>query len=234
LAKNNNSFFRVYQYISPLVLTPLSFWLWNNTYNGNLVLVLMAWLVPILFAYIVPGVGTNILGVWEFNTKFRLGKFRPHHGFVFGSATSIIIWVCHRHIAHDLMDVVVFGIVAATVLGSVNFFYDLKAIESGFLKVYNQPWADGKGPVEITIDYAPWTFGGFGFIYGMGIALSEILFFNWSGSSWLPFLYFVLFLIISIIFPIIGYRNRSFKAHGHSGLQPIKPDAFKNKIHSDK
>jgi hypothetical protein len=189
----------------------------------------MAWLVPILFAYIVPGVGTNILGVWEFNTEFRLGKFRPHHGFVFGSATSIIIWVCHRHIAHDLMDVVVFGIVAATVLGSVNFFYDLKAIESGFLKVYNQPWADGKGPVEITIDYAPWTFGGFGFIYGTGIALSEILFFNWSGSSWFPFLYFVLFLSISIIFPIIGYRNHSFKTHGHSGFKPIKSDTLKVK-----
>jgi hypothetical protein len=132
LAKNHNSFFRVYQYISPLVLTPLSFWLWNNTYNGNLVLVLMAWLVPILFAYIVPGVGTNILGVWEFNTKFRLGKFRPHHGFVFGSATSIIIWVCHRHIAHDLMDVVVFGIVAATVLGSVNFFMISRQLNLGF------------------------------------------------------------------------------------------------------
>ncbi len=88
-------FFNIYQYLAPLILTPLSFWLWWRFYEGNLYLTLMAWLMPILFAYIVPGVGTNILKVWEFNTKFRLGKFRVHHGFVFGSATSLIAWFCH-------------------------------------------------------------------------------------------------------------------------------------------
>src|SRR5436190_8919296 len=41
---------RLYPYVAPLVLTPLTFWLWR----GNPT----AWLVPILWAYIVPAVGT--------------------------------------------------------------------------------------------------------------------------------------------------------------------------------
>ena len=82
-----------YQYLAPAVLTPLSFWLWWQHYVGDLWLVLTAWLLPILYAYIVPGVGTNVLKVWEFDTAFRLGRFRPHHGFVFGSATAVIAWL---------------------------------------------------------------------------------------------------------------------------------------------
>ena len=48
-----------YQYVAPAVLTPLSFWLWWRYYGGDILLVLTAWLLPILYAYIVPGIGTN-------------------------------------------------------------------------------------------------------------------------------------------------------------------------------
>ena len=51
---------RLYPYIAPLVLAPLTFWLWHGD--------LTAWLVPILWAYIVPAIGTNVLKVWEFDT----------------------------------------------------------------------------------------------------------------------------------------------------------------------
>ena len=46
--------------------------------------------LPITFAYVIPGIGTNWLRLWEFNTRFRLGRFRPHHGLVFGTATSLL------------------------------------------------------------------------------------------------------------------------------------------------
>ena len=86
----NKRVFEIYQYVAPAILTPFSFWLWWQTYNENLWLTLIAWLIPILYAYVVPGIGTNVLKVWEFDTRYRLGRFRPHHGFVFGSATATI------------------------------------------------------------------------------------------------------------------------------------------------
>jgi len=211
-----------YQYVAPAVLTPLSFWLWWQYYDGDIWLVLVAWLLPILYAYIVPGVGTNVLRVWEFDTTLRLGRFRPHHGFVFGSATAAIAWLVHGDPADGFLDIVRLSVVFASVLGFWNLLYDVKAIEAKHLRVYNQPWADGKQAESVAMDYAPWFFAGFGAIYGAGIGVAELLSssgrFAASDFAWL----FPLILIFSIGVPVWGYRHRSFKRYGHSGCRPVE------------
>ena len=217
----NKRLFEWYQYIAPAILTPLSFWLWFQVYAGEIKLVLNAWLIPIMYAYIVPAIGTNVLKVWEFDTRFRLGRFRPHHGFVFGSASSMIAWICHFGMANNLIDIIIFSVLIAIVLGFINVIYDIKAIESGLLIVYNQPWADNQGARAITLDYAPWFFAGFGVVYGASIGGAEWLYSNklysFSVFTWvLP-----LSLILSIAVPVLGYIHRSFRVHGHSGCKPI-------------
>ncbi len=218
----NKKTFEVYQYAAPAILTPFSFWLWWQTYNQNLWLTLTAWLVPVLYAYIVPGIGTNVLKVWEFDTRFRLGRFRPHHGFVFGSSTATIAWLCHNGLAITILDVFKTGFIFASVLGFWNLLYDVKALESGILRVYNQPWADRKCAEAAALDYAPWFFAGFGAIYGAGLACAEWMamsgLLNGSTFAWL----FPVILVFAIAFPVWGYRHRSFKIHGHSGCQPVE------------
>lgn len=217
----NRKFFECYQYIAPIVLTPLAFWLWWQTFEGELSLVLIAWLLPILYAYIVPGVGTNVLKVWEFDTRIRLGKFRPQHGFVFGSATALIAWLCYVDSVSSGLDVIKYSLICASVLGFWNIIYDIKAIKSGILKVYNQPWADRQSAEAITMDYAPWFFAGFGAVYGAGLAGAELLV-NKSMLDPISFIvYFCMVFIASIVVPVIGYRFRSFKMHGHSGCKPV-------------
>jgi hypothetical protein len=210
--------------VAPAVLTPLSFVLWWDTYDGDVWLTLIAWLIPVLYAYIVPGVGTNILKVWEFDTRFRLGRFRPHHGFVFGSATATIAWACHAGTADSLGDIVRNSLVFASVLGFCNILYDVKALDSGILRVYNQPWADGKDSAAIAMDYAPWFFAGFGLVYGAGVSVAEYLAtagkLDGFSFAWM----FPLILIATIAFPVWGYRQRSFRVHGHSGFHPVEKD----------
>lgn len=213
--------FEVYQYVAPAVLTPLSFFLWWWTYDGNIWLTLIAWLTPILYAYIVPGVGTNILKVWEFDTRFRLGRFRPHHGFVFGSATASLAWLCHGGFATSVFDLFQTSLVLASVLGFWNVLYDVKAIESGILRVYNQPWADDKGAEAITLDYAPWFFAGFGAIYGLSIAGAEWLAARGLLNATVFCCLFTILLLTAIAFPVWGYRRRSYRVHGHSGCHPV-------------
>jgi hypothetical protein len=214
-------YLELYQYIAPAILAPLSFWLWWRTYHADPWLTLMAWLTPIVFAYVVPGIGTNVLKVWEFDTRLRLGRFRPHHGFVFGSATATIAWLCHAGPAQDGFDVLRTAFVLASVLGFWNLLYDIRALEAGILRVYNQPWADGRGPEAIAIDYAPWFFAGFGAVYGAAISVAELLAIpNGLGATDFAWL-FPLTLIVSITFPVWGYRHRSFRRHGHSGCRPI-------------
>lgn len=213
--------FEIYQYVAPALLTPLSFWLWWRSYGGDVALTLMAWLIPVLYAYIVPGIGTNVLKVWEFDTRLRLGRFRPHHGFVFGSATATIAWLCHPGRAHDWAGIVFTAAVFALVLGVCNIVYDIRAIRAGMLKVYNQPWAEGRDARAIAMDYAPWFFAGFGAVYGAGLSAAEFFAgaakLDWAAFSWL----FPALLTMCLLVPVAGYRWQSFRRHGHSGCRPV-------------
>lgn len=211
----------IYQYLAPAVLAPASFFLWQREYSGDLRLVAAAWLIPVLWAYIVPGIGANVLKVWEFNTRLKLGRVRPHHGFVFGSATAMLGWLVHVP-AHSLVDVARSAFVMCSVLAFWNLLYDVMAIRAGILSVYNQCWADGHGEAAIAMDYAPWFFGGFGAVYGSGIGALEWL--NDRGALSWPVLavVLVLMLLLSIAVPVGGYVTQSRRRHGHSGMRPVK------------
>jgi len=212
--------FSLYQYIAPVIFTPLAWWLWFRE-SANIQITLMAWLLPISWAYIVPGIGTNVLKVWEFDTRFKLGRFRPHHGFVFGSATSMLAWLVHGGSATSLTDVLQYAFILTGVLGFWNVLYEIRAIEAGILKVYNQPWADGKDAAAIALDYSPWFFGGFGAAYGLSVATTEWLV-NTSQLSWLFFtLLFVVCLLFSIVLPVVGFIRYSLRHHGHGGTRPV-------------
>ena len=211
----------LYQYLVPAVLAPLSFWLWWQTYDGDLWLTLMAWLIPVAFSYIVPGIGTNVLKVWEFDVHLRLGRFRPQHGFVFGSATAVIAWLIHDGLASNILDIFQSSFIYAAVIGFWNLLYDIHALKSGVLRVYNQPWSDGQGAEAIAMDYAPWFFAGFGAIYGAAIAIGELLAvpgrLGGMTFAWL----FPVTVVGSIAVPVWGYRRQSFSRHGHSGCRPV-------------
>jgi hypothetical protein len=211
----------IYQYAAPLVLTPCSFLLWRREYAGNLKLTLAALLVPVLWAYIVPGIGTNVLGVWEFDTRLRMGRFRPHHGFVFGSATAMLAWLAHPAPANSLTDVLRNALVMCSLLGFWNVLYDVKALQAGILRVYNQPWAEGRGAAEIVLDYGPWFFGGFGAIYGAGMSVMQWL--DGRGMLTTPVFAAVLSIVIALalVVPAAGYVGQSIVRHGHWGTRPV-------------
>jgi hypothetical protein len=214
--------FEVYQYVAPAVLTPLAAWLWWRHYDGNAALAAIALLVPIAHAYVVPGVGTNVLRMWEFDTRLRLGRFRPHHGFVFGSATAMLMLpAIGTPNAHPIaLDIVSTGLLAGVILGVTNWLYDALAIRAGFLKVYNQPWAEGRSPWSIATDYAPWFFGGFGFICAAGLKLAEGLLLAHPNPTKAIGVGLAL-LALTVMLPTLGYIVQSYLRHGHHGCRPI-------------
>ena len=216
-----NQGLRIYQYFGPALLTPLSLALWWREYELPLQAVTV-WLVPILWAYIVPGVGTNVCKVWEFDVAWKLGRFRPHHGFVFGSATSMLAWIVHGHHAVSFADLCRYAFILASVLGFWNLLYEIKALRIGLLKVYNQPWANNEGAEAIALDYSPWFFGGFGFSYGAFISAVELYIASGNPFSASEFIVFsATGLILCIAFPVLGFIRHSLKTHGHAGTRPV-------------
>lgn len=214
-------FFHVYQFLGPATLMPLAAYGWWRHYDGDWNLAAVALLVPVIHAYIVPGIGTNVLGMWAFNTRLKLGKFRPHHGFVFGSATALIALMCIGAPSPQLSagTVLSTALLIGAVLLAVNWVYDALALKSGVLEVYNQPWANGAGPWAISGDYVIWFFGVFGVIYGAGLRLAESVLLVSSiplNSAALT----ALIVAATLIIPTLGYIATSWLRHGHSGCRP--------------
>ncbi|MCA9184177.1 MAG: hypothetical protein R3E01_29625 [Pirellulaceae bacterium] len=212
------TFFQLYQYVAPAVLLPLSYWLWSRRY-GDWRMVLAALSIPILFAYIIPGIGTNVLHLWEFNTRFRLGRFRPQHGLIFGSATSLfaiasIPTVEDRTIVLMLRD----GFVLGSVLAFWNWWYDRCAIQVGFIRVYTRKQYEQAGAAEVAADYAPILFGTFGFCYGASLAICEsaMMQYGWWSAYW-PMLISCQVACLSI--PVLSYVSISYWRTGESGLR---------------
>jgi hypothetical protein len=214
--------FEAYQYVAPALLTPLAAGLWWRHYDGHVALGAIALVVPIAYAYIVPGIGTNLLQVWEFDTRLRLGRFRPHHGFVFGSATAMLALpaIGAPSASPAMLDVLARGMAVAALLGVLNWLYDALAIRAGFLKVYNQPWADGRDAWSIASDYAPWFFGGFGLIYAGGLKLAEGALLAEPNMGRAVAVGLAI-LAATLTLPTLGYVIQSYARHGHHGCRPI-------------
>lgn len=215
-------FFRWYQFVVPLALFPVSYGLWLRRYDGIHSLVWLALALPVMFAYIVPGLGTNWLGLWEINTRFRLGKFRPHHGFVFGTATSLFGLLCVPRSAagFDPGACLRFGLITASVLGFWNWLYDIYAIKSRFITIYTRPAFEGKAAEVVATHHAPAYFGVFGACYGVFLYLVDAL--SAASDRGVYFTLAAAGSVAAIALPVLAYVAWSYATLGESGLRAYR------------
>ena len=212
-------FLRWYQFVGPLVFLPLGYWLWLGRHGGNHALAVVALSVPIVFAYVVPGLGTNVFKLWEVNTRFRVGRFRPHHGFVFGTATGLFGLLCVPAGANKpgVAAYACAALVTGSVVGFWNWLYDIHAIKAGFIRVHNRLAAEGQPAEVVATDHAPVLFGSFGAVYGLVLQRAEAL-----GTSASPSACWTLLLTGSVagaVVPVLAYVASSYLKHGESGLK---------------
>ena len=213
-------FFQLYQYLVPILLFPLSYWLWLSRYDGDHKLTLLALSIPILFAYIIPGLATNWLKLWEFNTRWKIGRFRPQHGFLFGTATSLFGLWCLPYPARaiDALELVRAGFIMGSVLAFWNWLYDLHAIKVGFVVVYNRKYYENQGPEAIATAYCPVFFGAFGICYGVVIRVCDYYLVE-LGRSDLYWLLFIVCNLMVLVFPVIAFVLFSLVTNGETGLR---------------
>jgi hypothetical protein len=215
-------FFNAYQYLAPLILLPVSYYLWWERLGNNHPLALLMLSIPVLFAYIIPAVGMNWLRVWEMNTRLKLGRFRPHHGFVFGSAISLGALLCVGPASPDFSwyGLAQAGFVTGSTMAFWNWLYDLYAIRADFLIVHLRPFANGLGAEATAADYAPIYFGTFGACYGLAIYLGQHLFL--TEGRW--DLYWPLFItsnLLTLAIPTLLYMLSSYLKYGDPGIRPV-------------
>jgi hypothetical protein len=153
-----------------------------------------------------------------------MGKFRPHHGFVFGTGMSLLTLLCldpQINPSLTLYSLLQTGLLAGTFSGFWNWVYDIYAIKSGFITIYNRPWAAGAGAEAIAMDYAPLYFGVFGGLYSIEVMLIEHYLLVLQRSHW--YWWFLLGTnIIATTLPVSIYMLLYYWRHGELGIRPHK------------
>lgn len=216
-------FFSVYQYVVPLTLFPVSYVLWLRREGGHHELVWFALSMPVVFSYVIPGLGTNWLGLWEFNTRLRLGRFRPHHGFVFGTAAGLLALAClPSRAAHPgIGECLRAGLVVGSVLGFWNWLYDIYAIKAGFIIVHNRLAVEGHSAEVVATDHAPILFGAFGLCYGIALRAADGLLVHGQWATYWTVL--IAGNLAGLCIPALAYVLASHLRWGESGLRAHRP-----------
>lgn len=206
---------------------PAAYLLWLRRYQGDHSLTLMMLSMPILWSYTIPALGMNWLRLWEFHTRFKIGRIRPHHGFMFGSATSLFGLLCVDPTVPPVGtgSALRAGLVLGSVVAFWNWLYDLHAIRVGFVTVYNRKYHEGCGPGDISTDYAPVIFGMFGFCYGIMIRVAEAQLMGGGCDD--RVLYWSIFVggnLMCLVVPVLSFLAYSYCMLGESGLHSYEGD----------
>lgn len=173
-----NRFYQVYQFVVPALLFPFAYWLWLDRFDGNHAVTSLVMFVPVVAYYVLVIFGIAYLRLWQMNTRPTIRGLRPHHGFVIGTATGLIAYVCVRLIpvaSGGLAGVLTVAFIVGSVFAFWNWWYETYAIKSGFISIYTKLAADGASAEESVTDYAPILFGSLGFVHGAMVKSAENL-----------------------------------------------------------
>ncbi len=123
--------------------------------------------VPLVFGYVLPGIGTNVLKKWRFNGHWLVGDYFIHHGFIYSSTMGMALYLSAYPVWNPNWSVLVVALRSASVVGFVAWWHDLLAVRNGMVEIYNPPWKRGEGPEAIVSYYAPICFSILGAAYGI-------------------------------------------------------------------
>jgi hypothetical protein len=113
------------------------------------------------------------------------------------------------------------GFVIGSVLALWNWLYDIYAIKTGFITVYNRPYAQGLGPEAIATNYAPALFGAFGACYGAAMPVVQHYLLE-RGDWHLYALLLAVCNLVVLVVPVLVFVGCSYLRDGVTGLKPLK------------
>jgi hypothetical protein len=176
-------------FILPVPLTALMTYLWyQRTHNSLFTLYVI--LLPLLFGYVIPGIGTNVLKLWAFKWKFmRLGNYFIHHGFMYAPYFALALYCTFGNgLQFSIMGAITIVISNSFLQCFLTTWHDYWGLQSGMIEIYNKPFREGKGAADIILDYGPISYALFGATYAMA-CLAAYSFLTGTAANFLLLLF---------------------------------------------
>jgi hypothetical protein len=156
--------------ILPFLALPFLLWYWTRL--GGALFALLVLGLPLLFGYLAPDIGTNLLKMWRFRDSWTVGNYFIHHGFIYAATFGLVILVAFVPPARDDWPTLLLNMArGAGLLGFVGWTHDTIAIREGVMEVYNDAWKRGAPAEVIAAQYAPLCFALLGAAYAGTVSL---------------------------------------------------------------
>ncbi len=157
-------FILLVDWILPFPLTAALYFLWAAREGAPFAAYTLA--LGLAFGYVVPAIGTNLLGLWRFNGPFRAGEYFFHHGFLYAPYLSLTLYVTWGlRGALGAGGVAAVAVAAAVVQAFLSCLHDIQGVRSGAIEIFNAKAEAGRSPEAIVLDYGPIGFALFGASY---------------------------------------------------------------------
>jgi hypothetical protein len=188
-------FMLFFDFILPFPLFAAMFYLWylrvgHNWFFASFVLVL-----PLVWGYVVPGIGTNILKMWRFEGRWKMGNYHIHHGFMYAGPLALILYCTFGAGPVSTLQAITIILCTAAAQGFFSSQHDVMAIKAGHLFIDNPPARAGKSAEEIVNYLSPFYF----FLLGVTYAAACIYAYNKTFSHhWHTFEEFIILLAVGL------------------------------------
>jgi hypothetical protein len=155
-------------YVLPLPLTAVMYQLWVAR-TGSPAFAGYTLALGLAFGYVVPGIGTNVLGLWRFTGPLRVGNYFLHHGFMYAPYLSLTLyatWGGWSGLAAPGAAQVATTVVSAGLMQALlSTLHDVAGVKSGQIEIFSARAETRRSAEEIVLEYGPMGFGLFGAAY---------------------------------------------------------------------
>ncbi|RJX18067.1 MAG: hypothetical protein C4575_11315 [Desulforudis sp.] len=189
----------------PVTLIMTNIW-WRET--KSLMITSTAVGLPLLYGYVIPGIGINILQNWRFTNGVRIGGMYLHHGFMYASKMSFFGFIpllLSIASVHDSDGYIYWVIISTTLYASTAWLQDYLSHKFGYVVFHEKRGKDSKVKENASLRYAPICFPIIGSIYSISlVAACKIYLFDvFPQTSFVGF--FVLSFLAMATIPSIAY-----------------------------
>jgi len=140
-------------FVLPLPMTAVMFSLWRWR-TGNAMFAAYVLALGVLFGYIFPGIGTNVLHLWKFHGPLRMGNYFLHHGFMYAPYLALVFYVAFAEgaplTAGNSIRIVLSSAFVQCVL---SCHHDWCGVSTGMIEIDSAAARAKRSPVEIVTDF---------------------------------------------------------------------------------
>ncbi|UCH93604.1 MAG: hypothetical protein JSV88_25495 [Candidatus Aminicenantes bacterium] len=120
-----------FDFILPFPLLVIMPYLWYIRVEHNLLFALYVLILPMLWGYIVPGIGTNVLKLWWFKGKWLVGNYYLHHGIMYAGPMALLLYVTFGEGPVSTTQAITIILCTAGMQGLLSSQHDILAIKAG-------------------------------------------------------------------------------------------------------